>query len=224
MQPYFIFKNRDSREMGVIVNRLPSIFKPTKDIKKIEIQGRDGFLVQDFGSYRSTIKSIECTIENLDRMAEICRWLDGSGDLIMSNHNDKKYEATIINQIDFLKVIKQFHRFIIQFECQPFARELFPQTVVFSATKVLHNIGAVKAYPTIVLYGSGDLSININGNTFTVNGVNSKATIDSENLIAYENSKLLITSGEFPVLKLGKNAINVSGATKVEVTPNWRWI
>lgn len=119
MDSYFIFNNINSRDYGIIVNKLPTIIKPSKNIEKIEVIGRNGFLTKDYNTYKSSVKSVECTIKNIDKLDSICSWLDGSGDLIFSNEEDKVYKATIINQIPFSKIIKQWHKFLIQFECQP---------------------------------------------------------------------------------------------------------
>lgn len=118
MQPYFIFNNTNSLDMGIVVNKLPQIIKPEKNMEKIEVLGRDGFLTKDYKTYKSTVKSVECTLidGNIDK---ICAWLDGSDEVIFSNESDKIYKATIINQIPFEKIIPVVHRFIVQFECQP---------------------------------------------------------------------------------------------------------
>ena len=80
------------------------------------MQGRDGFLTQDNGSYKSVVKSVECTMKDLERIDFICSWLTGSGEVTFSNEPTKVYKATIINQIEFERVVATFHSFIIQFE------------------------------------------------------------------------------------------------------------
>ena len=116
MQPYFIFNDIDSTDY-LIISKLPSIYKPQKDVTKIEIPGRHGFLTQDNGSYKGILKTAECTLINLNNIDFICGWLTGAGDAIFSNDPDKKYKATIINQIEYLKILSTFHSFIIQFDC-----------------------------------------------------------------------------------------------------------
>lgn len=101
MEPYFIFKNKSSKDMGIFIDKIPFITKPSKNVEKIEVAGRNGFLTQDYNTYKSTTKSVECTILNLKNIDNICSWLNGSGDLIFSNEDDKIYKATIINQIPF---------------------------------------------------------------------------------------------------------------------------
>ena len=89
MLPYFIFNGVSSADY-LIINTLPSVFKPEKDITKIEIPGRDGFLTNDLGSYKSILKTVECTIKDLSQIDYICSWLTGSGDIVFSNELTKK--------------------------------------------------------------------------------------------------------------------------------------
>jgi len=85
MKPYFIYKNISSLDMGITVNKLPPITKASRDITKIIIPGRDGFLTHDLETYGSTIKSVECTILDISLVDQVLAWLDGSGEVIFSN-------------------------------------------------------------------------------------------------------------------------------------------
>ena len=88
----------------------------------------------------------------------------------------------------------------------------------------LYNIGTREAKPLIRLYGTGDLTVSVNGKDFTVKDVTTSATIDCESTEAYEGSEPLVTIGEFPTLPTGESTVSFTGATKIEITPNWRWI
>ena len=225
MKPFFIFKNIDSKDY-LIVNNSPSIIKAKKDIQTIEIQGRDGFLTQDLGSYRSIIKSVECTIKNLEDINFINEWLNGSGEVIFSNEPTKVYKATIINQIDFGRIIKTYHKFIIEFEAQPHKYSLNNETITLQTTGTIYNSGSAIALPIIKLFGTGSLTLTINGATVNLTNVVDYVTIDS-NLqesfkdLVYKNQYM---TGLFPVLEKGNNIISFTGATKIEITPNFRYI
>ncbi|WP_051931540.1 hypothetical protein [Clostridium sp. KNHs214] len=162
MQSYFIFNNTNSLDMGIVVNKLPQIIKSEKNVEKIEVLGRDGFLTKDYKTYKSTVKSVECTLMdgNIDK---ICAWLDGSDEVIFSNESDKIYKATIINQIPFEKIIPLAYRFIVQFECQPL-KHLKDENeinweVETTSNSVLGNIVSTNATC------DGMMNIEIGGNT-----------------------------------------------------------
>lgn len=226
MMPYFIFNNIGSEDY-LILNTLPSIFKATKDIQKIEIVGRDGFLTQDNGSYKSIIKSVECTIRDLSQVDFICSWLTGGGEVIFSNESDKKYKATIINQIEFSKILQQFHSFIIQFECQPHKYSISNNLITLTAVGTVFNPATANSKPAIKIYGTGPINLTINGITINLTSVVDYVTVDSDLMDCYKDTVLMnnYMTGDFPLLIPGNNTISWTGTvSKIELTPNWRWI
>lgn len=225
-QAYFIFNNISSEDY-LMVNKLPPIIKSTKDIEKIEIQGRDGFLTQDNETYRSTIKTVECTIMDLNNIDFICSWLDGSAQVIFSNEPDKIYKATITNQIEFKKVAVTFHTLIIQFECQPHKYSIDNNPIVLSSPGTIFNPGTAISKPIIKIYGTGSIDLSINSNGIHLANVVDYVVIDSELMDAYKDTVLKNNdmNGDFPILIVGDNEISwIGSVAKVEITPNWRWL
>lgn len=225
--PYFTFKNIDSSNY-LIVNKLPPIFKAAKDIELIEVQGKDGFLTNDLGSYKGIIKTVECTIRDLSNIDYICGWLSGGGEVIFSNEPTKIYKATIKNQIQFNKVIREFHSFIIQFECQPHKYSTANDLITLTTSPVnLNNATTVNSKPIIKIYGTGTIVLTINSRAIHLSNVVGYVTIDSDIVDAYKdytsmNSNMI---GEFPELIVGTNNLAWTGTvSKIEITPNWRYL
>ena len=226
MLPYFIFNNVSSADY-LIINTLPSVFKPEKDITKIEVPGRDGFLTEDLGSYRGVTKSVECTIKDLSQIDYICSWLTGSGEVVFSNEPNKKYKAVIINQIEFKRVFVNYHSFIILFECQPHSYTITDTLITLTtAPQTILNSGSANSRPIIKVFGTGAITLTINGNVVSLTNVSEYVTIDSEMMDCYKDSLLMnnYMTGEFSELIPGNNIISFTGATKIEITPNWRWL
>lgn len=224
---YFTFKNISSKDyLGI--KKLPLIFKAEKDINLIEIEGRDGFLTQDNGSYRSVVKTVECIIKDLTQIDFICSWLSGPGDVIFSNEPDKVYKATIKNQIEFDQLVSthDYHDFIIQFECQPHKYSLDNSIITLTAPRTIFNNGTANALPVIKLYGTGVLTLTINGNIVNLTNIVSYVTIDSYLMDCYKDTQLMnnYMTGDFPILVPGINAISFTGATKIEITMNIRFL
>lgn len=225
-QSYFIFKGQSSLDKNIMVNKLPQFERPHADIEKIVVQGRDGFLTNNLGTYQSIVKSVECSLDN-GNIDDVCSWLTGSGEVIFSNEPDKKYKATIINKIPFSKIIPTFHTFIVQFECQPHKYSISNNkiTLTTSGTKI-YNKGA-DSRPVIKIYGTGNIDLTINSNIIHLTNVVDYVTIDSELMDCYKDTVLKnnYMNGEFPVLIKGYNTISWTGTvTKIEVTPNWRYL
>lgn len=223
----FVFNNIDSSNY-MIVNVLPSIIRATKDIQKIEVIGRDGFLSQDLGSYRSTVKTVECTLKDLSQIDYICSWLTGSGDVIFSNEPDKIYKATVINQIEFIKVLRTFHRFLIQFECQPKKFALSNATVTLTSAGSIINPSATSSNPIITVYGTGNINLAINLDIYNLYNVVGWVTIDSYFKDCYKGIDLKNADtlfADFPVLKAGNNTFTWTGTvSKVEIIPNFCYL
>jgi len=226
-QAYFIFNNISSVNY-LMVNKLPNIIKAEKDIEKIEIQGRDGFLTQDYGSYKGTIKTVECTIFDLNDIGFICNWLDGNSDVIFSNEPNKIYKATIINQIPFSKIAVQFHSFIIQFDCQPHKYSAINNLITLATSPAtIVNTGTAPSNPIIKVFGSDTINLTINSKTIVLTNVVDYVTIDSDLMDCYKDTVLKnnFMSGDLPQLIVGNNTFSWSGTvTKIEVTGNFRYL
>jgi predicted phage tail component-like protein len=224
--PYFIFNNCSSLDY-LILNKLPPIIKPAKDVDKIEIPGRDGFLTNDLGTYRGFTKTVECTIINLEDIDFISQWLSGGGEVVFSNEPDKKFKAVIINQIDFVKILQTFRSFIILFDCQPYKYAIDNNPITILTPQTIVNGGTKSSLPILKIYGNGNINLVINGNIINLTNVSEYLVIDSELMDAYKDTMLKNNemNGEFPELRIGANSISWTGSvTKVEITPNWRYI
>ena len=94
----------------------------------------------------------------------------------------------------------------------------------------VNNQGLEKSKPILKLYGSGTITISLNGLTaftVTIDEDDDYIAIDSMEEEAYNDTELKNRnmSGEFPLLETGNNTISWTGSlTKIEVTPNSRWL
>ena len=226
MIPYFIFNNIDSKDY-LIINKLPSIFKAERNIEKIEVEGRDGFLTIDDETYKGAIKPVECTIKDLKDIDFICSWLDGGGEVIFSNEPEKIYKAVIINQIEFKKVFVNFHSFLIQFEVQPHKYSIGNEIITLESVGTIFNSGGAISKPIIKVFGTGDVDLSINGNIVNLINIVDYVTINSDLMDCYKDTLLKNNemSGEFPILEIGNNNISWTGTvSKLEITPNFRYL
>ena len=227
---WFRFKETDSREYGILISSVPERVRPERRVKEIEIPGRSGNLTQDEETYDAYVISMECSTRGSDRMDEIITWLNGAGDLTLSTEPDKVYQASIYNKISISDQIYLYNSFLLQFKVQPFKYNInpFADELTLTAQTIIRNGGTVYSEPIITVYGSGDITLSINGTDFPLYGVNESITIDSEMMevfkgTANQNSKY---GGEtFPRFEVGENTISWTGnVTKIEIQPKWRWL
>lgn len=226
MYPYFIWKNINSLDKNIMVNKLPNIERPNANIEKINIPGRNGHLTQDDGTYQGVIKQCECSLEDYD-INDICAWLTGSGEVIFSNEPDKFYKATIINKIPFAKIIPTFHSFIVQFDCQPHKQSIDKNVITLNESGTVYNPGTSNSNPILKVYGTGSIDLVINANVIHLTNVSEYVTINSDLMDSYKDTELKNNdmSGDFPELITGSNSISWTGTvTKIEITSNWRWL
>lgn len=212
---YFIYNDIDSRNMGVILRALPPITRPNRRIEKITIPGRNGTLTVDEGAYDAISISLECYLKKGYDPRKITSWLQPSGEITFSDELDKYYHARIVNSIPLTRVFRITREFIIQLELQPLAysKEIFVKKYDSGVahTFVIDEANA-NMYPYIKLEGSGEIELNINGNTMIIRP-DEYIELDCELQMAYkdnvsQNEKVY---GSFFTLVPGRNTVSVFG-------------
>ena len=224
---YCIFKDIDSRELGLFMERCPEKISPKRRDETFTVPGRHGNLTTTDGAFDSYIRSAEFIVKDEKRIDEICAHFKGSGWLIFSNEPDRKYKARVANQIEFSHVIRHFKRFVVEFEVQPFGYDVFEQTITKTAPFSLFNIGTFESEPIITLFGNGNITLYVNNKSIYLKEITDKIIIDSEMKNAYHNSVSLNykMSGDFPILSVGENNISwIGDVIKLETQPNWRFL
>ncbi len=235
----FIFNGKDSyKDFGILIEKRPNVPSPKRRVSYISIPGRNSSLRYDEETYEDITLSVECAvIGNIQsKIDDIKAWLIGSGesDLIFSFQSDKKYIAQVVNSIDFEVILKITSRFVIIFNCRPFKYSVMNEVINITSgtgTSVL-NRGTVKSRPLVKVYCSGNGAFVINNKEVKLIGIEKPyVVIDSELEEAYFVESGILSnannymSGEFPVLDVGNNIVTFNGGvSKLEITPNWRWL
>lgn len=223
MKPYFIYKEKNSRDMGISILKLPPRIKPERRGEIINVPGRDGFLFESDDAYNNKTLEIECTFippegntqNKIDAMImNILVWLDGNGKLIFSDYPGYYYEATIINSIPIERLFKRYRRFMVSFEVQPFSKSLIPSQIEKQTLE--EEIFNVKTYYEtslkINLQATGNIEIHINDNIMHFNDIESPLVIDGELMNVTDELGVNMNNhmvGDFPKLKPGNNTISI---------------
>lgn len=229
-EAWFTFKGIDSREMGVIVTAMPETVRAKRRIESITVAGRNGSLHTDEGVYESYDRTMECALIKRARLDEITAWLFGSGEMVFSTEPDKVYHVTIANQISIAQMMRIFQKFQVIIDTQPFKYSTNPANdfVELTAPTTIRNSGTVYSEPLITVYGSGDITLTINGADFPLYGVEDSITIDSEMMEVFKgntNQNGKYGGTEFPRFEVGKNEIGWTGkVSKIKLQPRWRWL
>lgn len=224
---YCIFKGVNSKTLDIYMERCPEKISPKRRDENIEISGRHGTLTATDGTYDTYIRQAEFIMLNPSQIDNICSHFKGSGWLTFDDEPTRKYMARVNNQIELSHVIKQFKRFVIEFEIQPFGYDIEPYIITKTTPFILINIGTFESEPIITVYGTGNITLYVNNQSIVLKGITSDITINSEIQNAYSGSLSLNNkmSGDFPILNLGENNISwIGNVNKIEIQPNWRWV
>lgn len=229
-EAWFTFNGVDSREMGVIVTAMPETVRAERRIESITVAGRNGSLHTDEGVYESYDRTMECALIKRAKLDEITAWLVGSGEMTFSAEPDKVYRVTIANKISIAQMMRVFQKFQVVMDTQPFKYSVNAagDALELTAPTTIRNSGTVYSEPIITVYGSGDITLTINGADFPLYGVQESITIDSEMMEVFKgdtNQNGKYGGVEFPRFEVGKNEISWTGSvSKIKIQPRWRWL
>ncbi|EPY2274513.1 distal tail protein Dit [Clostridium sporogenes] len=229
----FIFRNNNGIEfnskddLGIVINERPPLPKPEKIINYIEISGRHGELTEDTKAYKDIPLPFECTVmDNVEQNSILINsWLDGQGELYLSWLDGYEYK---VKEVKFEGIeIDIVGEFEVTFVCDPFK---YLENEIIEIDKnnfTIYNEGTYESQPYLKICGSGDISLNINDEVIKLKNVNNYIELDSEIQECYRGNLNCNNDmqGEFPTLKIGENKISWTGnVSKIEVTPNWRYL
>lgn len=235
MQSYFIWNNEDCRSRGVILRGPVPIVRPEERVKHVQIPGRSGDLTETEGEniYNSYIQTATIQVLSGFRVREIYRWLRGNGYVTFSGEPDKRQKARIIGAVTLSRISHNMDIWAgeVQFYCQPLKELLNPSAVTLTTAGNVINMGDVESCPRITAKASGtSMTVSAGEKSLTVTGLTSgtEYIIDSEIMeVTNAAGTALLTknsTGDFPVLQPGANAVGGSGWSKLTIDRRERFL
>lgn len=229
---YVIFRGVSTRQLpGVAVSKMPSHRRASRRYTEYYVKGRDGALHIDEGLSNMEI-SLELVL--LDASAEtrqaINDWANGSGMLVLSDDPQKAFKASVWREVQYQRVLGNkgyFDQVRINFDCDPYMYEAYETVIEFTANGSLSNPGTATALPEIQVEGAGNVTFEVGGQQITIKGMTSgvPVTLDCANGYVFAASGAMEMVGEFPELPKGVSDVKLgTNATKITVTPHWRWV
>lgn len=213
-----IFNGKHSKEFQLGISKYPSIPRIKEDVEDIEIQGRSGTLTINNGTYGDRI--IIISFKSLDieyfwsNIEVIEKWLTNiKNPRLFYDRVDKCFKVKRVEIGDISKEISLYGEFEVTFICEPFMIDLEENCIVTRENIFsVENRGDFEVEPYIKLEGSGDLILKVNGEKVIIKGVDGYVIINSNLMICYKEGEnmLLKMQGDFPILKLEENIIEVS--------------
>ena len=222
---HFIFNNVNSNTMGIVVKKMPPIIAPKRDITTIKVDGRNGNLHIDNGTYEAYNVSIECVITDLTKINDIKSWLKGIGTIEFSTLPNVVYDCVVKNQIDFEKYLNVLREFPLQLEVNPIGLGTL-KTVTKTTGGTFTVGGTIGTSPILEVKGTGNATITLNGTSFTLNDLDTTAYVvdcDLMNVTKGTNANDKFV-GSFPTLIIGTNTISWVGTVseiKIKYKEGW---
>ena len=220
----FTFNGVNSSTLGLIIKEMPPIIRAAKSIESIKVNGRNDYVHIDNGTYEPYSITINCIIDDLTKLDQNKSVLQGVGDLQLSTVPDRKFKATIKNQISFSKYLRVLREFPLQLELEPISYGATLRGTETSESQTLIIGGNVETPPTITIYGTGTLTIN---NT-PIEVLTSGITIDCKLMECTKddlNMNAFVVLDEFPKLHPGNNTITLgTGVTYVSIMYHEGWL
>lgn len=224
----YINKEISLNSMGVYLPSRPCIPANVKDFMVIPVPGRDSNLTV-FKGWQDRILSIEFHVSDFEsvsrKLREIRAILLNAKTIMFSEDMDVFYKIKNIEIPDIRRELSMLGAFTVNFMIEPFDYYSDENIITITDDIALYNMCTHTSKPRLKIYGTGNLQISINSQTFQINNVNSYVEVDTELMLCYEVTTNKEYIGDYPVFELGNNNIILSSnITKVEIEPRWRYI
>lgn len=224
------FNNINSKTYGVYISGSGVFNAPARDREMIEVPGRNGDLILDHGRYRNIevtypafiVRNFAGNLRNwANKLLEPTDYVR-----LEDTYHPEEFRLAVLSQGMIVDPVRWLEAgsFDLVFNCKPQRFLKTGETAVqYTADGTITNPTDMEAKPILRVYGTGSLTVN--GATITVSA-HSYAYIDidcdlQEAFYGSNNANQYISVSDFPTLASGSNIVDLSGVSKVEITPRW---
>lgn len=221
---------KSSDDVGVIVERYPSVTIPTRKQEKISIPGRSGDLIIEQDAYENYTQRYEVYVSaeqpRLPTISHtVAEWLmvKGYQRLEDSYWLDTFRLACYKGGTSIENILNRFGRATIEFDCKPqryYKSGDLP--LILENGQQLANPSPFTAKPLLHISGSGSGTVSDGTNTLTLTDCDD-ITVDCDIMQIYQGTTNKNNVGAGAFLALGKESTITwtGGITAVTLTPRW---
>lgn len=228
-----VYGGETSSDYGIVVSEVPSFDKPNRRANVFPVQGRNGSVIFQDGSFDDVTRSYKVWLDednnNLaDKVNAVSGWLyskTGYQRLEDSFEPDVFRLAYYNGSGNVSNELMIYGETTLSFVCRPerFLKTGEETTTVSNGDK-LNNPTRFDAKPLIHIEGSGTVSVKIGSKTITAS-ITDYINIDCDRLNAYRlpsENKNAYVSGTFPTIPSGVQTVTLTGTiSKCEITPRY---
>lgn len=223
------FKGISSDSLGFVIEHADPAAATQLEYDNIQIPGRPENLYSAKKTRRNYTRVFSGNIIEMGKLREIYAAYQGYGNLICSDEPDKYYKAAV-QIITPERIVLDYHKLDLAFDCQPYAYALNNEPVtVRSSGGIVVVDGTEYCEPVYKIYGEGNITLKVNNvdasKALKLYDVSGYVTVDSSALICHKNGNLVRNYGQLPYMSPGENLVEWAGTvSKIEITKNERWI
>lgn len=238
---YFEYNGTSSLDMGLRIESKNVFSAPEYEVDFLSIPGRDGDLIAGPGRYPnvqvtySVFLPAKSQQELAEKILAVKEWLYEEPDRYheLTDSYDAEFfrQAVYAGKLDIEDELNRIGIFTVSFSCLPFRHSMVgvrTQTITASGA-VLTNPYITASKPYMKIYGSGDITLTIQGGgknaTWSFTDIDTYIEVDSNLMNFYkgtepQNDK--VTGSGFPLLYRGRNTISFTGdVSRIDLIPRW---
>lgn len=232
---FVIFNDTTDKEIGLNAIKRPDIPTPIQNIKEIPLDGRDGILTVNDGTYKNIEISVEYNfIDRIDfnnKSRAIKKWVSNIKDdkLQFSDDLDIFYIVKYCKIDDIQRIKKIKGKMKIVFVCEPYSYYKDGLEEIINPN-IIYNNSFITAKPIIKIIAEGYVTLTINNKSVRFN-VGQELLIDTKLEICFKEgiaNNISLEEGWYDDLHLyeGENIITWSGGSSIEIIliPNWKTV
>lgn len=220
------YNGQTARSLGVFLSEYPTFSGAEKSYTTTQMAGKLGELVgQDEGKSNLIIECIFAIVSKRFplKVIQIKEWLSGTGNLTLSDSEDRFYRVWKIDYGDMERELRNYGTFSAMFTCTPF--EYLKEGQELKTIEEVTFNPYSESRPIYKITGEGVCELTVNGGKVTAN-IGQNVTIDTENMLAYREDGTVqntAITGDYDDLYLlkGENTISITPDFSLTIIPNW---
>ena len=227
-----MFNGTSSQDLHALVQTAPEYEFPEKDYSVTHVEGRNGDIVIDTGSWQNVPRTYNLAIDTrkisyAEVASKLVQWLhsaSGYARLEDSYEPDFYRMAMYKDSGSISNIYSKAGQIEISFDCKP-QRYLKSGEVsdLFTSNTEYRNPTDFPSKPKIAIHGSGSGTVKIGSYEITIFNILDGMTVDCEIQDTYKNNincNSRVSIAEYPKIIAGNNTISMSGGvTSIEITP-----
>lgn len=213
---YLVFNGISSAALGLLVSEYAAPDVAPARVENQKIVGRSGDIPVRQGETTADAYDVTPTlyVDDLAALPLLRGWLSGSGDVVFGLEPEYKMQASVDSGLSFSRMRPSLdgYELPVTLHCQPYRYRAQAETIDMTHGGTIVNTGDAEELPRITVYGSGDGTLTVNGQSLQLSGISGSCVIDCDaHVIRDANGIMSAFVGDVPTFAPGANAVNFSG-------------